>query len=428
MTLGLALYDLGMLAARPALPLLMRQRLGRGKEEIARLCERYGRATVERPPGPLVWVHGASVGECNAVMPLIQLLRQHFPAYTVLLTSGTVTSARLMAQRLPEGAIHQYVPLDAPACVNRFLDHWQPDMALFVESEIWPNILRLTRRRSTPIFLINARMSERSAARWSHAPNTARHLLGLYDLCLAQSEADAQRLVQLGAAQVMITGNLKFDVAAPPVDEAALDTFRRQVNGRPLWVASSTHAGEEILIAEAHRRLKSQYRELLTVIVPRHPHRGQEVAETLAQAGEQAGLRSRGNGPAPEHGIYVADTLGELGLFYRAAPVSFIGGSLIPHGGQNPIEAAKLGSVLTHGPHVTNFRDIYHELDSHGGAVAVDGPADLATTVKRYLAAPERMKEAARAALETVSRLDGAVERTMETLEPYLAGSQRQRP
>ena len=423
MTLGLTLYDLGMVAARPGLPFIMRRRLDRGKEDAERISERYGRATIDRPAGPLIWFHGASVGECNAIMPLLHIIRQHFPGFVVLLTSGTVTSARLMRQRLPEGVIHQFVPLDAPKYVSRFLDHWKPDVAVFVESEIWPNILRQTRRRGTALFLVNARMSERSAERWSYAPNTARHLLSHYDLCLAQSEADAQRLVQLGAAHVAITGNLKFDVAAPPVDEQELKRFLSHSDGRVTWVAASTHQGEEILIAEAHRRLISQFPDLLTVIVPRHPDRGQEIADTVSQTGETISMRSHGQQPRKDSGIYIADTLGELGLFYRAAPVSFIGGSFIPHGGQNPIEAAKLGSVLTHGPHVTNFSDIYTELDSHGGAFTVDGPAALAATVGRFLTSPERMKEAARAALETVERLDGAVERTLKALEPYLANS-----
>lgn len=426
MTLGLTLYDIGVFAARPGLPILMQRRMQRGKEDPKRLCERYGRATIERPSGPLIWMHGASVGECNAIMPLIELIRREFPSYVVLLTSGTVTSARLMGKRLPEGVIHQYVPLDAPGYVKRFLDHWRPDVAVFVESEIWPNLLRLTRKRGTALFLVNARMSERSADRWGYAPNTARSLLSHYDLCLAQSEADAQRLIHLGAAQVAITGNLKFDVAAPSVNQADFSQFMGAVNGRTTWLAASTHAGEEILITEAHRRLVNQYPDLLTVIVPRHPDRGGEVADMITQTGERSSVRSRRELPHASTGLYVADTLGELGLFYRAAPVSFIGGSLIPHGGQNPIEAAKLGSVLTHGPHVTNFNDIYSELDSHGGAFAIDGPAALAQTVSRFLSSPERTKAAANAARETVERLDGAVERTLAALEPYLASTMRQ--
>ena len=423
MTLGLTVYDTALFLARPALPFLMKRRLARGKEDPARVGERYGRSSVARPEGPLVWLHGASVGECTCVLPLIDRILESYPDHTVLLTSGTRTSAELMAKRLPKQAIHQYVPIDHPSAVNRFLKHWQPDVAIFVESEIWPNILRQTKKRGTAMLLVNARMSERSADRWTYAPNTVRTLLSHYDACLAQSEADAQRLVQLGAPHVSITGNLKFDVAAPPVSPSELAAMRKAIGKRPVWLAASTHPGEEVIIAEAHRRLQKDHPDILTIIVPRHAERGREIVEALTQLGESAVLRSEAKVPSRADSLFVADTMGELGLFYRAAPVSFIGGSLVAHGGQNPIEAAKLGSVLLHGPHISNFAAVYAALDRKQASTHVDGPASLAQAVHRFLISPERAKSTARAAFETVESLGGAVEHTTKALQPFFRQS-----
>src|SRR6476661_6306197 len=339
-----------MTAAAPFLPLLLSYRLRRGKEDATRLKERRGETDIARPAGPLVWVHGASVGEITAVLPLIEHLCKE--GFAVLVTSGTTTSAELAQHRLPPGAVHQFVPLDVPKFAERFLDHWRPDLALFVESDLWPNLVLASAARKIPLVLLNGRLSQRSFTRWSRIPQTIGALLKRLDLCLAQSPADAERYAQLGGQRVAMTGNLKLDVPAPPAEPAAVDALRAAIAGRPVIAAASTHAGEEAAVMDAHQRLRRRFPGLLTIIVPRHPHRGAEIAELARAATLTPALRSRGETLDARTDIYVADTMGELGLVYRLSPVVFMGGSLVEPGGQNPIEPIKLGAAILHGPHV----------------------------------------------------------------------------
>jgi 3-deoxy-D-manno-octulosonic-acid transferase len=413
----LRLYRLLMTAAAPLAPLLFSYRLRHGKEDPARLRERRGETAVPRPPGPLVWVHGASVGEITAVLPLIEHLCSE--GFAALVTSGTTTSAELAQQRLPRGAIHQFVPLDVPKFADRFLDHWRPDLALFVESDLWPNLVLASAARKISLVLVNGRLSQRSFARWSRIPRTIGALLEQLDLCLAQSTADAERYTQLGGQHVAMTGNLKLDVPAPPAQPAEVEALRAAIGGRPVIAAASTHAGEEAAVMHAHQRLRRRFPSLLTIIVPRHPHRGAEIAELAQTAALTPALRSRGEIPDASTEIYVADTMGELGLVYRLAPVVFMGGSLVEHGGQNPIEPIKLGAAILHGPHVWNFADIYSALDAAGGALAVDDAAQLAASIGGWLVEPDQRKAVTDGGRRTVDRLGGALERTLAALEPY---------
>ncbi|MFD1333129.1 3-deoxy-D-manno-octulosonic acid transferase, partial [Methylopila musalis] len=268
-TAPLALYRQGLVALGPFARALLRQRASRGKENMERLGERRGYASAERPDGPLVWLHGASVGEFNALLPLIQRLTAR--GYWALCTTGTVTSAAVAARRLPDGAIHQFLPLDVPAYVDRFLAHWRPDLALLAESEIWPNLLRGARTLGAPVVLVNGRMSERSFARWRRARRTIGALLDHFDLCLTQSDRDAARFADLGASRVQCVGNLKFDAEPPPADPATLSQMRLSVNGRPVLVAASTHPGDEAGVARAHAVARSHAPNLLTILAPRHP-------------------------------------------------------------------------------------------------------------------------------------------------------------
>ena len=288
-----------------------------------------------------------------SVLPLIDRIRAR--GIGMLVTTGTVTSGGLAEQRLPHGVIHHFVPLDIPRFVRRFLNHWRPDLALFVESELWPNMIVEASARGIPMVLVNARLSENSFRRWRRVPASIAHLLRRLDLCLAGASSDANRLSELGAPNVVTTGNLKLDVPAPPADPATLATLQNALGGRPVIAAASTHAGEEELMIEAHIRLRTNFPGLLTLIAPRHPDRGAAVSEIAAAAGLSVALRSRGELPTRATQIYVTDTLGELGLIYRVAPAVFIGGSLVRHGGQNPVEAAKLRTAILHGPHVWNF-------------------------------------------------------------------------
>ena len=422
---ALRAYRLFSTAMTPLTPLFLARRQRLGKEHGLRLGERRGVSAKGRPHGPLVWLHGASVGELISVLPLIE--RIHAREVNLLVTSGTVTSGGLAEQRLPRDVIHQFVPIDVPYFVRRFLDHWEPDLALFVESELWPNIMIETSRRAVPMILINGRLSANSFRRWQHAPATIGDLLRRLDLCLARTPADAERLSELGARHVVTTGDLKLDGPAPPADRDKLAALQRAVAGRPLIAAASTHEGEEVAMVDAHLKLRANFPNLLTVIAPRHPERGESVAELARAAGLAARLRSRGELPDATTEIYIADTVGELGLIYRLAPIVFIGGSLIKHGGQNPIEPAKLGATILHGPHVANFAEIYAALDEAHGAELIVDATKLTAGLAAMMAQPDVRAGVADAAYRTVTALGGALERTLASLDPYLMQLRLQR-
>jgi 3-deoxy-D-manno-octulosonic-acid transferase len=402
----------------PLAPALIKRRLKLGKEDPARVGERRGMSADVRPHGPLVWIHGASVGEVLAAAALIERLREL--NLRILLTSGTVTSAAIVAKRFPPDVIHQYVPYDSPRYVTRFLDHWRPSLALFIESDLWPNLILASAARRLPMVLINGRMSHRSFPRWRRMSSTIEALLGRFDVCLAQSALDAERFATLGSRNVVTTGNLKLDVPAPPADPAKLERLMSVTRGRPVVVAASTHPGEEEQLVQAHRTLAGFFPSLLTIIVPRHPDRGEAIADLVAASGLHGALRSREELPIAATDIYVADTMGELGLFYRLAPIVFMGGSLVEHGGQNPIEAVKLGASIVHGPHVFNFTDVYEALDAAGGARRADTQDALVKQLGQLLANPDAREASLAASERVVEQLGGALERTLSALEPYL--------
>lgn len=404
--------------AAPFAGSILNWRLKRGKEDPERVHERRGIASLERPPGPLVWVHGASVGEVLSVLPVVEHIRAQ--GFNVLVTSGTVTAAQMAEQRMPAGTLHQYVPLDSPRFVQSFLNHWRPELALIAESEFWPNLLMEASARGIPVVLVNGRLSLRSFTRWKKAGKTARFLLSNFDLCLAQDREIADRLAQLGARRVLATGNLKFDVMPPPADPHDLQEMKRTVYGRPVFLAASTHRGEDEDVIEAHIEAMERVPNLLTIIVPRHPERGGEIAQLVQEYRLAPAMRSRNHLPDRGTHVYVADTIGELGLFYRLAPVVFMGGSLIRHGGQNPIEPAKLDSAILHGPNVHNFASIYSELNRQRGAATVSDSRSLAKSLVRLLEDPALVHAMAKAAQATVVPLTGALNRTANAIEPYL--------
>jgi 3-deoxy-D-manno-octulosonic-acid transferase len=382
---ALALYlGLSRLAA-PAARALLRRRLARGKEDPARVAERTGVPSAPRPPGPLVWLHGASVGEGLAALDLARRLAATRPGLGLLLTTGTVTSAKLLAGRLPPGAAHQYAPLDALPFLDRFLDHWRPDVAARVDSELWPATIWATARSGARLALVNARVSEGAARGWSRVPGLSAALLGRFDAVLAQDAAAAARLRAIGVdpARLSVGGALKGGAPPPDADPAALAALRAATAGRPVWLAASTHAPEEALALSAHAAAAPALPGLLTVIAPRHPDRGPAVAAQAQAAGLSVTRRGAGEGPGAA-AVYVADTLGEMGLWYRLAPFAFVGGTVAPMGGHNPYEPAALGVALAHGPSVHAFADAYAAL---GGAAfpAADAPA-LADALRACLA------------------------------------------
>src|SRR3954454_6456427 len=387
----------------PLAPALIKRRLKQGKEDPDRVGERRGMSPDTRPHGPLVWIHGDSVGEVLAGAALIERLRAL--NLRILLTSGTVTSAAIVTKRFPADIIHQYVPYDSPCYVARFLDHWRPSLALFIESDLWPNLILSSAARRLPMVLINGRMSQRSFPRWRRVSGTISALLGRFELCLAQSQLDGERFAALGSPNVTVTGNLKLDVPAPPADANKLERLMSVTRGRPVVVAASTHPGEEEILVETHKTLAGFFPKLLTVIVPRHADRGPAISSMIAASGLHAALRSREELPTAATDIYVADTMGEMGLFYRLAPIVFMGGSLVEHGGQNPIEAVKLGASVVHGPPVFNFTDVYEALDSAGGARKADSQEALVKQLGQLLADPAARDASLAASERVVERL-----------------------
>ena len=410
-----------MSLAAPVLRVLLRVRAGRGKEIATRLSERRGIDPTPRPPGRLLWLHAASVGETVSILPVLSALSAVAPGVTTLLTTGTVTSAALLDQRLPamglaSRVLHRFAPLDVPSWAACFLDHWRPDAAAFVESELWPNILSACRDREIPAMLINARMSARSHAAWSRAPAAARSVLARFAKIHARGEEDAARLRSLGAVRVEVLGDLKLSAAPLPADPRQLASLATRLAGRKIFLAASTHPGEEVLIQAVHESLASSHPGLLTIVVPRHPERGGQLSAQLRAP------RRRLGEPPPDSGIWLADTLGELGLWYRLCDVAFVGHSLIaPGGGQNPLEPARLGCPVLIGPHTANFREHVALLRAAGGlAVAEDLPT-LTRLTGTLFADPDariRMGARAKAAVETSESLPGDTAQALLALIP----------
>ena len=420
-----ALWALIASVLAPLLPFYLRRRVAKGKEIAERLPERQGRGAA-RPQGRLVWCHAASNGETLSLLPLLEALARQDQALSFLVTTGTVTSARLLEQRLSlelaPRTQHRFLPLDVPRWVARFLEGWRPDLAVIVESELWPNMLTEADRQGVPLALINARMSARSAQSWGWAPGFARGLLGRFGLILAQTEGDAARFAALAGRPVPCWGNLKYAAPPLPADPAELARLTLAWEGRPVWLAASTHPGEDEIIIAAHRLLAPDHPGLLTVLVPRHPQRGPDIA---ALAGDLPVAR-RGAGQEAGTGVavYVADTLGELGLFYRLARVALIGGSLVPHGGQNPLEAARLGCPIITGPHHFNFTEIITRLSAaHALVETLDGAGAaqaLAGNVARLLSDPAAGQAMAGAAGALAQDQAGLPDRIATSLLPLI--------
>ncbi|MFM1816004.1 MAG: hypothetical protein RLZ98_2699 [Pseudomonadota bacterium] len=419
-SLALRGYRLGTLLMQPTASVLLRHRESKGREDGRRRGERLGVADRARPDGTLVWVHAASVGETNAVLPLIERLRERRPELRFLLTTGTVTSAALAEKRLHPDDTHQYVPLDAPRFVRRFVDHWRPDVAIFTESEIWPNLVFACSARSVPLVLVNARMSSRSFDRWRRLKSQVRPLFACFDLILAQNEVLSRRFAELGAPNVRAVGNLKLDAPPPPVSPAALAQLCQAVGGRPLFLAASTHADEEIVVGHAHRQIVQTVPHLLTIIAPRHPERGTAIAEELKGLGLKVALRSAGDLPGEATDVYIADTIGELGTLYSMAPVAFIGGSMVRRGGQNPIEAVRHGTAVIMGPHWYNFSDACRTLLRHEGMIEVADAAALAEAASMLLCSSDKAESVRAGAQAALMTLAGALEESVAGVLSFL--------
>ena len=395
----------------------LRERLKDGKEDPDRIAERRGEASQPRPEGKLIWFHAASVGESLALLELIRRIVEEREDVSVLMTTGTVTSAVVMAERLPEGAIHQYVPLDARAFVTRFLDHWRPDLAVWSESELWPTLISETHRRGVPMMIVNARMSKASHDRWRFLRGMARSLLNRFDEALVQDDITAMYLRRLGmpAERMHVTGTLKEGAAALPCDEAERREMTEHLGGRPVWLAASTHDGEEHIVLEAHRIALRVNPRLLLILAPRHPNRGDEIAQMLQTERWRFNRRTAGEMPDADAQVYLADTMGELGLWYRVAPISLVGGSLQPIGGHNPFEPAALGSAILQWAIRHEFRRYLPAPDRERRHEARDGADTLAEAVHELMN-PDKAAAMAHAAWEVVSQGAEVTDRALDAI------------
>ena len=348
-----------------------------GKEDVNRFNERVGKPIKERPEGKLFWLHGASVGESVSMLPLINKIRETYPDAHVMVTTGTVTSADVMQKRLPERAFHQFIPIDNPVFTNRFVKHWHPDVALWFESEFWPAVLSSIKRRNIPLILINGRISNKTFKRWQQFDFVCKELLSCFNLCLGQSEEDAYRLRVLGAPETVCLGNLKYAGLPLPIDEKSREDMLKQIGKRPFWLASSTHEDEEVRLSKLHKRLNEKLPDLLLIIAPRHPNRGEQIVEDIQKLGLSAALRSKQEKITPKTDVYVANTIGEMGLWYDLAKIVFIGGSLIPHGGQNFIEPSRVRDAVIVGPHMHNFTDAMNRAKKADAVMQVNDTAEM---------------------------------------------------
>lgn len=393
-------------------------RARKGKEDPDRKDERFGKAGQPRNRGRYGWIHAASVGESVSILPMARRLLEFDGVDNLIVTTGTVTSAAVMENRLPAGAVHQFFPLDSPNFVQNFLDNWRPEFAIFTESELWPNMYDALTERDIPVAIVNGRISKQSFESWSRHPAFTNWILGPVELCAAQNIAYANRFARLGAPHVASLGNIKFDSPPLPVSEGDLNRMIELTKHRPVWLAASTHPGEEETIAEVHLAMRDRYPDLLTILAPRHPDRGEEVATLLEDLWLATARRSTGAEPRPRIDVYITDTIGELGLFYRLCPFAFIGGSLSEIGGQNPAEAANLGCAILHGPHTHNFTDMYDTFDEAGAAVKIADAGELLRHVDRLIGSKEELEVMTKAGQRVLDANRGTLDRTLKALLP----------
>ena len=419
----LSLYEWVTTLLGPVIKLFLLRRKKAGKEHPTRYRERRGYASRARPDGHLIWLHAASVGEAMSSLALIDKLLASDPALHVLQTTGTVSSAAIMENKLPDRAIHQFVPVDRPKWVARFINHWRPDLSIWLESELWPNLITQTAKTGSPLVLINGRMSEKSFQQWKHLPGLSAKLLGSFDLCMGQSGKDSARFETLGAPLVISPGNLKLAAQPLGFDESNLALLREELNERPIWLAASTHAGEDKLVAEAHLALRKKYPNLLTIIAPRHPNRADRIEDELTSMGLKLQRRSTSSAQKIDItcDVYLADTLGELGLFYRLSDIIFLGGTLGANvGGHNPVEPAQLDCAIIRGPDMTNFATFAKALDEVQGCIIVDEAISLSSELDKLLSQPKELAKQIAASKRFADEGSAVLDHIMRALLPFL--------
>ena len=419
-----SLYKNVLKIGAPFLKTYLKSRLKKGKEDPARFSERMGQASRPRPEGKLIWIHAASVGETQSALILIKQLSEEFGTENIsfLVTSVTVTSANLMAQRLPENAFHHYAPVDHPDWIRSFMDHWRPDMAVWVESELWPHMLKFLRKRHIPCVLVNARMSPLSFKRWSWIKGSVAEMLSSFDLILTQTEDDKKKFEELGAACVVVTDNLKYSSKPLPYDQETLETLQKLIGKRPVWIYASTHTGEEELACETHLKLKEDIPNLLTLLVPRHPERRNEILENCKDYDVHMVLRSEGHAPKKDVDIYVADTLGEMGLFYKLAQIAVVGRTFSDDGGggHNPIEPALLGAATLKGKNYQNQTQLVEDMKAAEGICIVETRQELAPVLLELFQDNAKRERLVANGLKFAEDKSTVIERVMHEIEPVL--------
>ncbi|MBO4520840.1 MAG: 3-deoxy-D-manno-octulosonic acid transferase [Alphaproteobacteria bacterium] len=418
--MSVSLYRAATYVGYPLIAAYLAVRKAHGKEDLNRFGERMGYASMPRPEGKLVWLHGASVGETLSMQPLIQKIQECYPSVHILVTSGTVTSAQLMEKRLSGNAFHQYIPIDCMPQVTRFVDHWKPDLALWLESEFWPNILSVISDRKIPLVLLNGRVSDKSFARWKKMPRFSRQLQRMFAKSFGQTPEDAERLKEIGAEHTACFGNIKFAAAPLPADEDELKRMKKQIGYRACWTAGSTHAGEEEIVVNVHKAVKEKIPDILTIIAPRHPNRADEVEGILKNAGLMVVRRSRKEEITKETDVYLADTIGEMGLFYRLGDVAFVGGSMVPFGGQNIIEPARLGKAVLCGQHMMNFREIVARAKEADALSVVENEAELTQALISLLTDKKSLSKKQKNAQVFAEAESNVLDRLMPELDVYL--------
>lgn len=412
--------------SRPILDKILQNRLKQGKENPARVQEKRGIPSLVRPKGALFWIHAASIGEAQSTLILIHHLLKARPDAHILVTTGTLTSAKIMVERLPPQAFHQFYPLDHPQWVEEFLNHWQPDLVLWMESELWPNMLLQIKQRTIPAVLVNARMSARSHKTWKYFKPLVKEVLEAFSAIFCQTEDDLSRFSTLGVenSHLQVTDNIKYSSAPLDFDKDALSKLSIQTAGRPLWLYASTHDGEEEIACRVHQIIKNILPEILTIIIPRHPVRTEEILEKCAPYNLKISIRGENKSTLPDRNddVYLANTLGELGLFYRLAPVACIGRSFSKDGGggHNPIEAAQLGCAILHGTHVQNLQEIFDDMDREHAALRLDSESALASTLLDLLQSQEKLDRLQKAGMQFSKSKSGVIDRIMQSILPLI--------
>ena len=366
-------------------PLIIILRLIKKKEHPIRFKEKFCFFPIKRGNGKLVWFHGSSVGEILSIIPLVEKLEKNKSIKKILITSSTLSSSKVLTKFKLKKTVHQFFPIDANFLTKKFLDYWNPAIAIFVESEIWPNMLINVKKKSIPLVLLNARITKKSYKKWKMISLLSKFLFESFDISFPQNHETKKYLNSLGVKKIKFLGNLKFSESKTQKNSALNKNIEKIFKSRKIWCAVSTHNGEEKMCAEAHKKLKKKYKKLLTVIIPRHVHRVNDIYKEIVDMGFKVQIHSKKNKIKKDTDIYLVDTYGETKSFFKICNTVFLGGSIVNHGGQNPLEPARFGCKILHGPNIQNFTEVYRLLNKENLSFKFYNTNQLAKSVSQSL-------------------------------------------